>query len=164
MKRLILAVAMATIVLAACGSGGPSGSAASVAPPARSATPTSVAQPSTEAGNGQTDTEWGPIWDTLPRRFPQIPGARPFEEGATGPASATMIIGGDVARLVATALVNQLAGAGFPTAGLGTPLEGGTYVLDATGPTPGCKLQVTIQPMGGDTILTILYGAACPQD
>ncbi len=113
---------------------------------------------------GQTDTEWGRIWDTLPSRFPEIPGARPSEEAATGPASATFVIGGDVSRQVAAALVTLLAGAGFPTGGLGTPLENGAYVLEATGPTAGCKLQVTVEPMGGETLVTILYGAACPHD
>ena len=66
--------------------------------------------------------------------------------------------------MVAKALVTQLAGAGFPTAGLGTPLEDGSYVLEATGSAPGCKVQLTIKPMGGETFVTILYGAACPHE
>jgi hypothetical protein len=93
-----------------------------------------------------------------------IPGARPSEEAATGPASATLVIEGNVARLVATALVTQLAKDHFPTAGLGAPLEDGSYTLDATGSAPGCKVQLTIKPMGGETFVTILYGAACPHD
>ena len=72
---------------------------------------------------GQTDTEWGRIWDTLPSTFPQIPGAHPAEEAATGPASATLAIEGNVSRLVATALVGLLSKNGFPTARLGTPLK-----------------------------------------
>ena len=121
-------------------------------------------RPAPRAEAGQTDTEWGRIWDTLPSRFPEIPGARPSEEAATGPASATFVIGGDVSRQVAAALVTLLASAGFPTGGLGTPLENGAYVLEATGPTAGCKLQVTVEPKGGETLVTILYGAACPHD
>jgi hypothetical protein len=167
MKRFILTLALVTLTLAACGSSGPSGASGSAAPPAPStaasgATP--AAQPSTTAGDGQTDTPWGRIWDTLPSSFPAIPGARPSEEASTGPASATLVIEGDVARLVAAALVTQLAGAGFPTGGLGTPLEDGSYTLDATGSTPGCKVQLTIKPIGGETFVTILYGAACPPD
>ena len=159
-------IVIATLVLAACGSGSPSGSTASVAPPAPSTAPSSAASTAsgTASETGQTDTEWGRIWDTLPRKFPQIPGARPSEEAATGPASATFVIGGDVSRQVAAALVTLFASAGFPTGGLGTPLENGAYVLEATGPTPGCKMQVTVEPKGGDTLVTILYGADCPHD
>ena len=65
---------------------------------------------------------------------------------------------------MATALVDLLAKNGFPTAGLGTPLEDGSYTLDATGSAPGCKVQATVKPMGGETFVTILYGAACPHD
>ena len=159
-------VAIATLVLAACGSSGPSGATASAAPPVPSTAASSAAStaPSTAAEAGQTDTEWGRIWDTLPSGFPPIPGARPSEEAATGPASATFVIAGDVSRQVATALVTQLAGEGFPTGGPGEPLESGAYVLEATGPTAGCKLQVTVEPIGGETLVTILYGAACPHD
>ena len=113
---------------------------------------------------GQTDTEWGRIWDTLPASFPQIPGASPAEEAATGPASAIFV---DRRRRLAAGRGRPrtlLAGAGFPTGGLGTPLENGAYVLDVTGPTDGCKLQVTVEPTGGETPVTILYGAACPHD
>ena len=163
---LIATFVLATFVLAACGSSGPSAASGSAAPAPSTAvsSATSAAQPSSASGDGQTDTAWGRIWDTLPSSFPAIPGARPSEEAATGPASATLVIGGDVARLVAAALVTQLAGAGFPTAGLGTPLEDGSYTLDATGSAPGCKVQLTIKPMGGETFVTILYGAACPHD
>jgi hypothetical protein len=168
MKRLVLAVAVTTLALAACGSTGPSGASGSATPaaPSTAASPaaSTAAQPSTVAGGGQTDTPWGRIWDTLPNSFPAIPGARPSDEAATGPASATLVIDGDVARLVAAALVTQLAGAGFPTAGLGAPLEDGSYTLDATGSAPGCKVQLTIKPMGGETFVTILYGAACPHE
>jgi hypothetical protein len=166
MKRFVLTVAIAALVLAACRSSGPSGVTGSATPgePSTAASSAASSAPSTAAETGQTDTEWGRIWDTLPSRFPEIPGARPSEEAATGPASATFVIGGDVSRQVAAALVTLLAGADFPTGGLGTPLESGAYVLEATGPTAGCKLQVTVEPMGGETLVTILYGADCPHD
>jgi hypothetical protein len=167
MNRLVLTVALASLVLAGCGSSGPSGatgSAASVAPTTGAGPVASAAPPSTATRDGQTDTPWGRIWDTLPPGFPAIPGARPSEEASAEPVSATLVIDGDVARPVASALVPQLAGAGFPTAGLGSPLEDGSYTLDATGSAPGCKVQLTIKPMGGDTFVTILYGAACPNE
>ena len=159
-------IVIATLVFAACGSAAPSGGTTSAAPGAPSTSPSSAAStaPGAGAAEGQTDTEWGRIWDTLPSRFPDIPGARPSEEAAAGPASATFVIGGDVSRQVAAALVTLLASAKFPTGGLGTPLENGAYVLEATGPTAGCKLQVTVEPKGGETLVTILYGAACPHD
>jgi hypothetical protein len=171
MKRIVSSLIVIGVTLAACGPSGPPASAGSTAPVAPSAAP-SAALPATPSGatasgaavEGQTDTEWGRIWDSLPSSFPKIPGARPSEEAATGPASATMVIEGNVARLVAAALVTQLASAGLPTAGLGTPLEDGSYTLDATGATPGCKVRLTIKPMGDQTIVSILYGAACPHD
>ena len=120
--------------------------------------------PSAAAEAGQTDTEWGRIWDTLPSDFPPIPGAQPSEEASEGPASATMVVPGDVARQVANAMLTFLPGAGFETEGRPAPLESGAYVVEATGPTAGCKIQMTIEPKGGVTLLTILYGAACPHD
>jgi hypothetical protein len=166
MKRLVLILTVSAVALAACGqtaSSGPAGSATHAAQSSAGSFGPSPAE-SGPAAAGQTDTEWGRIWDTLPGRFPQIPGARPSEEASAEPASATLVIDGEFARLVASALVTQLAGAGFPTAGLGTPLEDGSYVLEATGSAPGCKVQLTIKPMGGETFVTILYGAACPHE
>jgi predicted small lipoprotein YifL len=171
MKRILSSLIVIGVTLAACGPSGPPARPASTVPADPSTAPSAAvpatpsgSTPSVAAGEGQTDTDWGRIWDTLPSSFPSIPGARPSEEAATGPASATMVIEGNVARLVAAALVTQLAAAGFPTAGLGTPLEDGSYTLDATGATPGCKVQLTIKPMGDQTIVSILYGAACAHD
>ena len=166
MKHFVLALVVATLVIAACGSTATSSPSGATQQPVPSAGRASADPPAQSGGAaaGQTDAEWGRIWDTLPGNFPSIPGARPSEEAATGPASATLVIEGNVARLVGTALVGQLAKDGFPTAGLGTPLEDGSYTLDATGSAPGCKVQLTIKPMGGETFVTILYGAACPHD
>ena len=166
MKGFVLVLVAVALVSAACGSTAASNPASSAVQPAPSTAGNSAAPPaeSGAAAAGQTDTEWGRIWDKLPGNFPGIPGAHPSEEAATGPASATLVLEGNVARLVATALVDLLAKNGFPTAGLGTPLEDGSYTLHATGSAPGCKVQATVKPMGGETFVTILYGAACPHE
>ena len=166
MKRFVLTLLVFVLVIAACGSTGSSDPSTAVVRPATPTAGASAAPPaqSGAAAAGQTDTEWGRIWDTLPGNFPAIPGARPSEEAATGPASATLVIEGNVARLVATAVVGLLAKEGFQAAGIGTPLDDGSYTFEATGSAPGCKLQLTVKPMGGETFVTILYGAACPHD
>ena len=111
----------------------------------------------------QTDTDWGRIWDTLPKGFPAIPGSTP-DDAAAGPASAVLVVQGDAAQTVASSLQTQLGSAGYTTTALGGPLEDGTYTLDMTGPSTGCMLQVAATPTGGLTTVTILYGAACPHD
>jgi len=126
------------------------------------ATTATLPATSSTAPSGQTDTEWGRIWDRLPSGFPTYPGWTPGEETATGPASANLVVEGIDAKGIATLLQTLLTQAGYTTAGLSGPLEDGSYVLDMTGPPAGCKLQVTAAPTGGLTTLTILYGAACP--
>ena len=51
---------------------------------------------------GQTETEWGVIWDTLPADFPVYEGAIPSEESASGPASANLVVDGVDPSAVAT--------------------------------------------------------------
>jgi hypothetical protein len=154
----------ATFALAACASTATSSSPsaeASVASTAPSPAGVSVG-PSGGSPAGQTDTEWGRIWDTLPSDFPKITGSTPSDEASTGPASATLVVNGDTAKAIATSLQAKLETAGFATVGLSGPLEDGTYVLDSAGATAGCKVQVTAKPLGSVTTVTILYGAACP--
>jgi len=160
-SRLVLPLAlMAMIVLAACGS---STSSATQRPSEPASAHPSVTG-SIPPAAGQTDTEWGRIWDTLPSGFPTYPGSTPGEETATGPASADLVVDGLDARGIATLLQTLLTQAGYKTDGLQGPLESGGYVLDMTGPVAGCKLQVTATPTGSLTTITILYGAACPHD
>jgi len=153
----------AVVALAACGTN--TSSAAPTPTAARSAVPSSAATSLTGTvppAGGQTDTEWGPIWDTLPAGFPSYPGSTPGEETATGPASANLVVDGVDAKGIATRLEGLLQGAGYTTVGLSGPLEDGSYVLDMTGSGAGCRLQVSAAPTGGLTTITILYGAACP--
>ena len=162
----IAVVLLGTFGLAACTS-----SAASVAPSRSNPVAVSAAPSSSAAAaaggasstTSQTDTDWGRIWDSLPKDFPAIAGSTP-DDAAAGPASAVLVVPGDVAKTVATSLQTQLGSAGYKATGLGGPLEDGTYTLDMTGADAGCMLQVTATPTGGVTTVTILYGAACPHD
>jgi len=160
-SRFAIALSLvAVFVLAACGSGASSAAPSATGVASRS-TPPSVA-PSSGIAAGQTDTEWGRIWDTLPIGFPSYPGSTPAEETATGPASADLVVDGVDAKGIATVLQTLLRQAGYTTVGLSGPLEDGSYVLDMTGSAAGCKVQVSATPTGGLTTVTILYGAACP--
>jgi hypothetical protein len=110
---------------------------------------------------GQTDTDWGRIWDSLPAAFPVYPGATPAEEVQTGPVSATFAIEGREARSVASWMQSELERAAYRTEALNGPLEDGSFVLDSGG-TEGCRIEVAVAPLGGLTIMTVRYGAACP--
>jgi hypothetical protein len=169
LAALATLVAVTTLAVAACG---PSGSSAtpslgspqtSLLPATTSGPSPSAALPAGSAATGQTDTDWGRIWDSLPASFPKIPGSTPAEEGAIGPASATLVVQGVAAKDVVTTLGNGLKGAGYATDALSGPLEDGTYTLDMHGPQAGCQVQVTASPTGGLTTVRILYGAACPK-
>ena len=111
---------------------------------------------------GQTETEWGRIWDTLPSGFPKYPGATLSDEAATGPASAVYVVEGGEPAAIATWYQEALETAAFSTEALSGPLEDGGYVIDSAGQDPACRLSVTIAPLGGTTTLTVMYGAGCP--
>lgn len=145
---LAAGVIAAVLALAACGGGA-----------ARSPTvaPTSSLVPPL---TGQTDTDWGRIWDTLPADFPLYPGATVSDEAATGPASATLVVDGDAADDIDSWTSEQLSGAGYDIES-GAALEDGSHILEAESAT-GCRVQVTATPLGSLTTITILYGASCP--
>jgi len=175
MLDLRRAAALATLVLGLAACGGSSATPSHGASPTTGLIPaaTATAPPSAapspgrsaanrSAATGQTDTEWGRIWDALPAGFPTFPGSTPSEEAATGPASATLVAEGDVAKAVATTIEAKLKAAGYRTDALSGPLEDGTYTLEMTGAASGCRVMVTAQPTGGLTTVRVLYGAACP--
>jgi len=168
------AAALAAIVLlglAACqpatGSGSSSpaatGPGASPSSASASAESTSAAEPSPPPPAGQTDTAWGRIWDSLPAGFPTYPGATSAEEAATGPASSVLAVQGADARTISGWIQSKLEQATYSTVALNGPLEDGSYVLDSMGTAPGCRVQVSIAPLGGLTTVTVLYGASCPK-
>ena len=109
---------------------------------------------------GQTDTDWGRIWDDLPADFPIYPGATPSEEAATGPASATLVVDGADARTIVTWLTGQLKLEAYDVES-GGPMEDGSFVIDAERQ-PECAVHVDVAPLGTVTTITILYGAPCP--
>ncbi len=141
--------------------------AAASVPVASSALPSNESSPSNRASSsalaGQTDTAWGRIWDSLPAGFPTYPGSMPAEETASGPASAVLAVHSADAKTIAGWMQSELERATYSTEALSGPLEDGSYVLDSTGPVPGCRVQVSIAPLGELTTMTVLYGASCPE-
>ena len=110
---------------------------------------------------GQTETEWGVIWDTLPADFPVYEGAVPSEESANGPASANLVVDGVDPSAVATWTDSALSNAGFTITGGQESMEDGSIALEAVRSTD-CRVLVTSAPLGAMTAIRILYGAGCP--
>ena len=161
--RYLAILAVATLALAACGSSG--GSARPMASPSASLVPAASPRPSTGPSGtlaaGQTATDWGRIWDTLPSGFPTYPGATPAQEASTGPASATFVVSGGVAKDVAALMSDQLMRDAYGVDAATVPLEDGSYIVEARRGA-GCRVQVKATPTGGLTTITVLYGADCP--
>ena len=88
----------------------------------------------------------------------------PAEEAATGPASATLVVDGDVAKAVATALRDLARRRRLRTTASSGPLEDGTYVLDLTRPDGRLQGPGHGRAERQPDAVTILYGAACPHD
>ena len=112
---------------------------------------------------GQTDTAWGRIWDSLPAGFPAYPGATPAQEAAGGPASAVLVVQGAEPRTIADWMRSSLERATYSTEALNGPFEDGSYVLESIGMTAGCRVRVSMAPLGGLTTVTVLYGGSCPK-
>jgi hypothetical protein len=110
----------------------------------------------------QTDTAWGRIWDGLPEGFPVYPGALESEEAGGGePVSATFSVADTAPDEIATALQSQLELATYSTEALSGPLEDGGFVIDSVGDA-GCRVETTVTPAGGLTLITVRFGADCP--
>jgi hypothetical protein len=160
----ILAVTLA-IVVAACGSTTstpkPAGSPARSAPvltavPGGGASPVvraSVTPPTT------TDTEFGKIFDALPPSFPTLPGQEPATTGA-GPTSGSFTVNLSVAD-ARNVIEASLVSLGW-TVTVGSPLEDGSVVLEASHAPAGCKTEARFTPLSGSVVVSVLYGASCP--
>jgi hypothetical protein len=102
---------------------------------------------------------FGRIFDRLPASFPKLLGAQPAETGA-GAASGSFVATTD-APTASKLITTLLEGQGW-SVDVGSPLEDGTVVLDATHDPPGCKAQIRFTPVSGSLIMSVLYGASCP--
>jgi hypothetical protein len=170
------AFVLVAIVVGACGSNQASSvataTASASAAQAETREPTETVEPvetvpETTAPailDGQTETDWGRIWDSLPSGFPIYPGSTISEEAGTGPASAVYVAPTQDAEAIAVWMQDALEQAAFSTEAMSGPLEDGSFVIDSVGQERGCRLEVSIAPLGGTTMLTILYGAGCPHD
>lgn len=170
-RLLSLAIA-ALLVLAACdptttASPDPSGQASPAAPssePPASSPGLSVAPVTpgiSQAPAGQTETEFGTIWDGVPEGFPRFRGGRDADDAGPAPASDVYAIEGGDAGLVAEWLQSAMEDATYSTEGLSGPFEDGGYELVSVGDA-GCRIRTTIAPQGNLVLVTVLYGAACP--
>jgi len=157
-RRLVLTVPLA-LALVACGPGGttsPSASAPAASPPAETDVPSSDG-----SEIGQTDTEWGRIWDAVPAWFPRFPGSTLADDAGGGPASARYAIGNGDPEAIAAWMQAELETATFSTESMDGPFEDGGFVIESVGEA-GCRIQTTIAPLGDLTFVTVRYGADCP--
>jgi hypothetical protein len=106
-----------------------------------------------------TETEFGTIWDALPADFPKLPGQEPAETGA-GATSGSFAVNLDAAG-ASQAMAAAMRASGW-TVDVGSPLEDGTVVLEATHAPAGCKTEVRFTPTSGTVVMSVLYGASCP--
>jgi hypothetical protein len=74
-----------------------------------------------------------------------------------------LAVQGVEAKTIADWMQSKLEQATYSTEALSGPLEDGSFVLDSTGSVPDCRVQVSIAPLGGLTMVTVRYGAGCPE-
>jgi hypothetical protein len=110
---------------------------------------------------GQSDTDWGPIWDALPPSYPVPDGAEPTDADH-GPVSAAYTVAKTVAapRVLTEFYAKSLDEAGYGGTGIDGPLEDGSFtVWSSSG--YGCDSLVTILPRGDESLVTVLLSALC---
>lgn len=152
---MITAVSL-VVTIAACG---PATSTDPVPPSEPTMEPSAPASEAPQTS--QTDTEWGRIWDDLPPGFPVFPTATVADDATPEPVSGVFAIPeGDPAE-VAAWMQAALETATYSTEALSGPFEDGSVVLDSVGD-GDCRIQTIVAPMGGLTLMTVHYGAACP--
>lgn len=155
----VVVFALGFVALGCASTPQPPRTSAPAASPATGASGPASGAPS-GAPAGVTETDWGQIREALPPGFPLYPGSTPTQTGG-GLASAVLEVPGDVTA-VTTWLQGALEGAGFSTLSLSGPFEDGAMEIESVGPTTQCRVRTTIAPLGGSTVVTVLYGAVCP--
>lgn len=162
-SRVALGVGIASLLLLiACGPGMPASPTGGASTPPGSDEPSTPGSPTAAAETGQTDTDWGRIWDALPEAFPVYPGATPADDTVAEVVSATFALEGADPRTLASWMQTELERAMYATEALNGPLEDGSFVLDLTGK-GACRIQVSVAPLGSLTTVAVRYGAACPE-
>jgi hypothetical protein len=158
----VLALA-AALLLGACDGTTPQSSVTEAPASAPSAAPSATASDVVGGAPlaGQTDTDWGRIWDELPEAFPIYPGATPADDASTERVSGTFALEDAEARAVATWMQTELERAAYRTEALNGPFEDGSYVLELIGASD-CRIEVAAGPLGGLVTVSVRYGAACP--
>lgn len=152
-----LALIALTLAVTGCA---PNATSSASAPPTE-APPSSPEGSQPGAAAGQTDSEWGRIWDAVPAGFPRFPGSSIADATGPEPVSARYAVPEGDAQAIATWMQDALETATFSTEGMNGPFEDGGYVIDSVGEGE-CRMQTRIAPEGGTTFIEILYGAGCP--
>lgn len=153
----IIALLTAGMIVAACGPDQPT---TSRLPSGTTLLPSASASAS-GAGGTQSETGWGRIWDNVPTGFPRFPGSTIADPVSPEPVSATYSVVNDDTAQIAGWMQNALETASFGTESLSGPLEDGGFVIESVGEGE-CRIQTSVQPMGGLTFVIVRYGAACP--
>ena len=175
-RRLAVSLLAAAMVVAACGASVTS-PAVTLVPPTEAAasaatsespaeTPidgTPTGEPSAPPEDGQTDTDWGRIWDRLPAGFPVYPESVIAEEAASGPASAVYVVArsrpGGRRRMVPGP---SRAGCVQHAGPVGSARGRRATSSIPSGGTRHAERRSRIAPLGGTILVTVRYGAGCP--
>ena len=170
---LVAVIATLIALIGACSPAAPTAPVSTASAPASSANTTEPSLTPVPGGPGgparsavashaprtTTDVEgFGTIADSLPPSFPKLPDQT--ESEVASPASGLFVSNlapGAASKVIAAALRAQ----GW-TVDVGSPLEDGAVVLEATGAPTGCKTEVRFTPASGSILMSVLYGAACP--
>jgi hypothetical protein len=160
-RRLALLGLAAALVFAGCTSAASQSPSATARPtPAPDLTPV-PAGPSVVVTSPVTTTDvdgFGRILDKVPPSFPKLPDQSESEVGST---SSGMFVSNLDPATASRTIRGGLVAQGW-SVDVGTPLEDGTIVLEATGPAKGCKAEVRFTPASGSILMLVLVGASCP--